>query len=53
MRWWGQIHEHYAMTDMQSLALSIAATVVIVSFASLSVRAMKKRRLHVTHLKQL
>ncbi len=53
MRWWGPIHEHYAMTDMQSLALSVAATVIVVSIIGLSVRATKKRRLHITPMKHL
>lgn len=53
MRWWGPVHAHYAMTDMQSLTLSIGATLVVISAASLAIRAMKKRRLHATHIKTL
>lgn len=53
MKWWGPIHEHYAMTDVQSLALSIVATLVVVSVIAVTVRAAKKKRLHTTHIKTL
>ncbi|WP_166929880.1 hypothetical protein [Asaia sp. As-1742] len=54
-RWWGPAHLHYPMTDLQSLTLSFAATVVVVGLAVFTVRAVRKHRLRVatTHVKTL
>ncbi|GBR06721.1 hypothetical protein AA0323_1501 [Asaia siamensis NRIC 0323] len=53
MKWWGPVHEHYAMTDIQSLTLSIVATVFVASVIAVTVRAMKKKRLQTSHIKTL
>lgn len=36
MRWWGPAHTHFAMSDMQSLTLSIAASLCLVAAAGLA-----------------
>lgn len=47
-RWWGQVHAHQAVTDMQSLGVSLAITFAVVCCALLTIRAVKKRKLRLT-----
>jgi len=46
MRWWGPLHQHYAMTDLESLAISLGITIILVSVVTLSVRTLHRKRLH-------
>lgn len=47
-RWWGPAHAHQAITDMNSLGVSIAATLAIICIASFTIRALRRRKLRLS-----
>ncbi|GBR02239.1 hypothetical protein ACFFGF_05125 [Asaia lannensis] len=52
-RWWGQIHAHQEMTDIQSVGISLAVTFGVICVAALTIRTLRKRKLRLASTQTL